>query len=442
MLEYHSIGLMKQLLLSISHLRKWRVVHRDLKPDNILINKNATELCLADFGKSLDCNHIRDFKVPYLVRGFDLGGAPDYLAPEIHSSRPGPGAFIDYSNSDAWSAGRVFYSMLSRQHPFGGKYGQSITNHDIIKLPEVYSNDIQQIVYGLLKVEPRSRLTLEEAFQRLSFLENPKPSKYLDSRNSLVLAGPTSSSSPTPKSNPKTKNADTDVRLSGTLASCRRLNSSHSGSISFSEMASVNEENYDNYKSDDALHNGHKPTKPSIVRSQTAPVLPRLTALKLRQLSIQNDEELRKLKMKLSSEHKLERTSNFRPYYDHEVSSNCSSISRISSYSLQKSNTCSVISKLPSKPFLTSPICSQHSISKISTFSPSYTTTTRTSTPRLFTSDLNPSYKSPKSKIVNFDPTIEKTGKLSNNYSSCTFDLLKPRLKISQSSLNFNSSFR
>jgi len=98
-----------QLLNGIAFCHERRVLHRDLKPQNLLINKYKTELKLADFGLA------RSFGIPVRNKSHEVVTlwyrAPDVL---MGSSK--------YSSSiDIWSAGCIFAEMATGKPLFPGK---------------------------------------------------------------------------------------------------------------------------------------------------------------------------------------------------------------------------------------------------------------------------------------------------------------------------------
>jgi serine/threonine protein kinase len=92
------------MILAIYHLHKNHIIYRDLKPENVLIDKDGYAK-LTDFGLSKE--GIRgngDTKT--------LCGTPEYLAPEI-VDRKGHGFAVDW-----WSVGCIIYEMLTGQPPY------------------------------------------------------------------------------------------------------------------------------------------------------------------------------------------------------------------------------------------------------------------------------------------------------------------------------------
>lgn len=93
---------MKQILIGLEALHNKNIMHRDLKPDNILIrNKESLNLVIADFGLSTKADAS---KYLYLKCG-----TPGFVAPEIVNLVEGQ---THYSTKcDIFSAGAIFYKL-------------------------------------------------------------------------------------------------------------------------------------------------------------------------------------------------------------------------------------------------------------------------------------------------------------------------------------------
>ena len=108
-----SIYFMKQLVSATALAHRKGVIHRDIKPQNILVKDDGT-LKMADFGISLAANALQ------LTREDAVLGSVHYLAPEIAK---GEGATFQ---SDIYALGIVFYELLAGSVPFKGEEAVAI----------------------------------------------------------------------------------------------------------------------------------------------------------------------------------------------------------------------------------------------------------------------------------------------------------------------------
>lgn len=115
-------SLVYQLLLGIAYCHSHRVIHRDLKPQNLLLTPDASGLKLADFGLA------RAFAVPVRTYTHEVSRAQRAPAPPRPTRRPAPPQVVTlwyrapeillgakhYSTAvDVWSAGCIFAELVT-----------------------------------------------------------------------------------------------------------------------------------------------------------------------------------------------------------------------------------------------------------------------------------------------------------------------------------------
>merc|ERR1719375_957132 len=102
--EEHLACIAMQIVKGLHHLQSCKLLHRDVKPANILLNR-AGQVKLTDFGISKDLNSTVGVAATFV-------GTATYMSPERALGN-------DYSfQSDIWSAGVVFYELASGCYPF------------------------------------------------------------------------------------------------------------------------------------------------------------------------------------------------------------------------------------------------------------------------------------------------------------------------------------
>jgi len=93
-----------QLVNGLKYLDKKNIIHRDIKPKNILLTNNRKVLKIADFGFAI-VSKIDDLHDT-------ICGSPLYMAPEITSTN------AYNAQTDLWSIGMILYEMLYGHHPY------------------------------------------------------------------------------------------------------------------------------------------------------------------------------------------------------------------------------------------------------------------------------------------------------------------------------------
>jgi serine/threonine-protein kinase len=164
-----AIGL--QIADALGACHKSGVVHRDLKPDNIILIPRGRE---PDFVKVLDFGIAKltgDQKVSVRTRTGLLMGTPAYMSPEQCEGS----ANVDH-RTDVYAVGILLYEMLSGQVPFTGEtYGQILLQH-LTQVPTPLSMvrgvtppHVEAVVLKALEKQPEARYqTMEELVKALA----------------------------------------------------------------------------------------------------------------------------------------------------------------------------------------------------------------------------------------------------------------------------------
>ncbi|HEX7898419.1 MAG TPA: protein kinase [Planctomycetota bacterium] len=114
------------LALDHAHRQKPPIVHRDIKPQNILVDGTG-RACVVDFGLAREMSSGHTLTSQGIVRG-----TPSYMAPEQAIGRTGPG--VD-ARTDVWALGAILYECLAGVPPFLGPTQRDILNKVVNEEP-------------------------------------------------------------------------------------------------------------------------------------------------------------------------------------------------------------------------------------------------------------------------------------------------------------------
>ncbi|KAM6938096.1 serine/threonine-protein kinase Nek1 isoform 2-T2 [Lycodopsis pacificus] len=145
-----------QICLALKHVHDRKILHRDIKSQNIFLTKNGT-VQLGDFGIARVLNSTVELARTCI-------GTPYYLSPEICENKP-------YNNkSDIWALGCVLYEMCTLKHAFeAGNMKNLVLKIIRGSYPPVslhYSQELRSLLALLFKRSPRERPSVSSVLDK------------------------------------------------------------------------------------------------------------------------------------------------------------------------------------------------------------------------------------------------------------------------------------
>ena len=150
--EIEACKFFHQIISGLSYLHHCGIVHRDFKPENILLTNDDKILKIIDFGLGNTYE-----KGQLLKTGC---GSPCYIPPEMIKEMGYNG-----EETDIWSAGIILYLMLCGTLPFYEEDNQ-LLYQKIIKgeytIPKYLSEEAKDIIKQILEVDPKKRINFDK----------------------------------------------------------------------------------------------------------------------------------------------------------------------------------------------------------------------------------------------------------------------------------------
>jgi CheY-like chemotaxis protein len=143
-----AVDYLRQMAAALQAIHAVGVLHRDLKPGNVMLRKDGT-LALIDFGLA------KQLKLDMEITATgEIFGTPYYMSPE-----QGHGAQVD-ERSDIYSLGVIFYEMLTSKKPYLASTPMAVIyKHSHAPLPELAPElaYLEPLAHRLLGKDPRDR---------------------------------------------------------------------------------------------------------------------------------------------------------------------------------------------------------------------------------------------------------------------------------------------
>ncbi|XP_041849004.1 PAS domain-containing serine/threonine-protein kinase [Melanotaenia boesemani] len=135
----------RQLVAAVFYLRTKNIIHRDIKDENIIIDK-CFHIRLIDFGSAVILAPGKLF--------YNFFGTLEYCSPEVLQGNPYEGPELEM-----WSLGVLLYTLLFSENPFCD-VGEILDAK--LKPPFSLSPELHAMLCGLLHPEPKRRMTLDQ----------------------------------------------------------------------------------------------------------------------------------------------------------------------------------------------------------------------------------------------------------------------------------------
>jgi hypothetical protein len=180
-----ALAIIIPILDALDHAHTAGLLHRDIKPDNIMLDTARGRPLLVDFGiaRRLDSKAGAGLTQTGLVIG-----TPHYMSPEQALGDPNLGP-----QSDLYSLGCVLFQMVTGEPPFDGESSQQVVGKHIADPPPAASDvnrnvprELSDVILRCLEKQPRDRF--RSAAEVIAALESDKPPSTVRSRATAAQA--------------------------------------------------------------------------------------------------------------------------------------------------------------------------------------------------------------------------------------------------------------
>jgi serine/threonine protein kinase len=150
------VSYVKQVAEALQYAHEKKLIHRDVKPENMLLGENH-QVLLSDFGVALVTQSTRYQNTQEVI------GTVAYMAPEQLQGRP-------RRASDQYALGAVVYEWICGERPFQGTFTELFSQHMFMPPPSLYEQvpelpfAVEEVVFTALAKDPDQRFAHVQAF--------------------------------------------------------------------------------------------------------------------------------------------------------------------------------------------------------------------------------------------------------------------------------------
>ncbi|KAM4652737.1 serine/threonine-protein kinase BRSK1 isoform 1-T1 [Discoglossus pictus] len=141
----------RQIISALDFCHSYSICHRDLKPENLLLDEK-NNIRIADFGMA--SLQVGDSLLETSC------GSPHYACPEVIK-----GEKYDGRRADVWSCGVILFALLVGALPFDDDNLRQLlekVKRGVFHMPHFIPPDCQNLLRGMIEVEPEKRLSLDQ----------------------------------------------------------------------------------------------------------------------------------------------------------------------------------------------------------------------------------------------------------------------------------------
>ena len=165
---YYLLLIARDVAQGLKYIHSKNIIHRDIKLENIIIEKDTNIPKIIDFGLSCFTENPEN---PECKSG---GGTVKYLSPEfLHTN-------LRFPASDMWALGVTLYIGANGSYPYKGYDNRQIMNNitNIRVRIDTQNKLLNKIINGLLIPNKDNRLTAQEVIDMTENVESTRPYKY------------------------------------------------------------------------------------------------------------------------------------------------------------------------------------------------------------------------------------------------------------------------